>query len=155
MGFTPATNGFRPASNYATPDETGDNHPCLDFDGTTNETVYYHLALPGGYGGGGMTYTFLLAMSSATSGNVQLDIAIERMNTDLAASGGFGSDTTGSVSVSGSAGVPFELSIAVANADLDGTPAGGFYRLRVVRNNAVASNAAGDLELLSFTDRET
>ncbi|NIO43432.1 MAG: hypothetical protein GTO41_26720, partial [Burkholderiales bacterium] len=67
-----------PSSNYATFD-TRNQHPVLDFDATTNEDAVFSAVMPRAYSGGGLTVYIHYAMSTATSGDVDWDVAFERI----------------------------------------------------------------------------
>ena len=72
--FTPLANE-PPTSNYATLD-TRNNHPCLDFDASTNESAIFSGIMPQSYAGTtGITVYLHYAMSTATSGDIDWDIA--------------------------------------------------------------------------------
>ena len=76
--FTP--NGAElPASNYATLD-VRNNHPCLDFDTTTAETVYFTGVMPQSYSDAtGITVYVHWAAASATSGTIGWLVALDRV----------------------------------------------------------------------------
>ena len=77
--FVPALCASFPASNYATPD-LRNNHPVLDFDGSTDEEAYFELVMPAHYGGGGIAIDLYVALTSATSGTSRWQTDIERIN---------------------------------------------------------------------------
>ncbi|MHC4500358.1 MAG: hypothetical protein ACYS21_14740, partial [Planctomycetota bacterium] len=75
--FTPLHNE-PPASNYATLD-IRNQHPVLDFDAATNESAVLTGVMLRNYTGGGITVYLHYAMSSAISGDVDWDVAFERI----------------------------------------------------------------------------
>lgn len=138
-----------PTSNYATLDSRN-NRPCLDFDTTTQETVYFTGYLPADYSGAGVTIHLWMAATSATSGTIGWDVAFERAQsgTDTAASDSFGSATTvTAVTVPGTAGILTKMSVNVSNgANMDSLAAGEMFRLRI-RRDVANDTATGDAEL--------
>jgi outer membrane lipoprotein SlyB len=77
--FTPQANEA-PTSNPATFD-TRNNIPVLDFDAGTDESAVFSGFLPASYAGGGLTVKIVFMATSATTGNMVWQAAIERMNT--------------------------------------------------------------------------
>lgn len=147
-----------PASNYATFD-TRNNHPCLDYDATTDEEAYFTGVMLRNYGGGGVTIKLIWSASSATSGNVVWETAFERIgaaqqNID---SDGFATGNTATGAANGSSGNTTETEIAHTNgAQMDSVAAGELFRLRVRRLAADGSDTmTGDAELLGVEIRET
>lgn len=139
-----------PASNYATLDSRN-NHPCLDFDTTTQEAVYFSGVLPADYSGAGVTVHLYCSLTSATSGTVGWDVAFERMDAsslDIDADS-FGSATTvTATTVPGTSGQLLKMSVNVSNgANMDSLAAGEMFRLRI-RRDVANDTAAGDAELL-------
>ncbi|KKL04943.1 hypothetical protein LCGC14_2611000, partial [marine sediment metagenome] len=69
-----------PSANFATIDNrVGTTHPVLDFDDTTNESAVFSATMPRSYAGGGLTVYIHYAMTSATSGDIDWDVAFERI----------------------------------------------------------------------------
>jgi hypothetical protein len=154
--FTPPANE-PPSSNPAALD-TRNARPVLDFDGATNESAVFSGVMPRHYGGGGVTVYLHYAMTSATSGDVDWDVAFERIgegqldidNDSFAAANS--ADNTTVPAVAGNVdvvGVPF-----TDGADMDSVTAGEGFRLKVTRD-AASDTAAGDAELLYVELRET
>ena len=75
--FTPLHNE-PPSSDPATLD-LRNQHPVLDFDAATNESAIFSAVMPRSYAGGGLTVYIHYAMSSATSGDIDWDVAFERI----------------------------------------------------------------------------
>lgn len=155
LTFKP-TDNEPPTSNYATLD-TRNNRPVLDFDNTTQEAAVFSGVMPNGYAGGGLTVTIFCALTSATSGTVGWDIALERTQaiTDDIDSDSFATaQTVTAATVPGTSGQVLQMSVNVANgADIDSIAAGELFRLRV-RRDVANDTAAGDAELLAVTIRE-
>lgn len=139
-----------PATNYATLD-TRNNRPVLDFDDTTQEAAVFTGVLPDDYDGGGLTVTLWCSMTSAVSGTVGWDVAIERTqaSTDDIDSDSFATAATiTAATVPGTSGQVLKMSVNIANgADLDSLAAGELFRLRV-RRDVANDTAVGDAELL-------
>jgi len=153
-----ARDGFPPASNYGARDARNTN-PVVDFDPSTIETLYFDGILSHLYGGGGLTFEIWFAMTTATSGNVVLGLAMERHQdgTDTIASDSFATEQTATVAVPGTAGVVKKGTITMTSgAQMDSLAAGEHFRLRFRR---VADNgsdtAAGDCELIAILVKET
>lgn len=139
-----------PSSNYATLD-TRNNHPCLDFDTTTQETAIFSGVLPADYSGAGVTVHIFCSLTSATSGTVGWDVAFERMDASSLDidSDSFGSATTvTAVTVPGTSGQLLKMSVNVSDgANMDSLAAGEMFRLRI-RRDVANDTATGDAELL-------
>ena len=143
-----------PATNFATID-TRNNHPCLDFDDTTVETVFFTGFIPQGasFATSGTALTFVLesTATSATSGNIGWNVALERIvagGIDIDADN-FGTAQPGSAAVSGTSGIVTEVSVTFTQAQLPTSlAAGDMIRVRVQRNTSVSGDHTGDAELL-------
>lgn len=151
--FSPLGAEF-PVSNFATLD-TRNNHPCLDFDASTGETVYFSGVMPRNYAGGGITVSVHSAATSATSGTIGWLIALERGNTDLDADSFAADQTITAAAVNGTSGIITVGSVAITDgANMDSIAAGEYFRLRVTRDVANDS-ATGDAELYAVEIKET
>lgn len=154
--FTPHSAEY-PTSNFATPD-TRNQHPCLDFDASTNESVIFSAVMPQNYKGGGVTVYLHYAMTSATTNTVDWDVAFERVgdqqldiDSDSFAAVNSVNDTT----VPGTSGYVDVVSCGFTDgADMDGVAAGETFRLQITRD-AVSDDATGDAELYMVEIRET
>ena len=154
--FTPHQNE-PPASDYATLD-LRNVHPVLDFDDTTNESAVFSGVMPQNYGGGGVTVYLHYAMASAESGDVDWDVAFERIGDDqldIDADSFAAANSVDNTTVLGTSGKVDVVSIAFTDgADMDSVAAGEAFRLKVTRD-AAADTATGDAELLAAEIRET
>ena len=155
--FTPLANE-PPTSNYATLD-TRNNHPCLDFDASTNESAIFSGIMPQSYAGTtGITVYLHYAMSTATSGDIDWDIALERIGDqqlDIDADSFAAVNSVDNTTVPGTSGNVDIVSIAFTDgADMDSVAAGEAFRLKVTRD-AANDTAAGDAELFKVEIRET
>jgi hypothetical protein len=146
-----------PASNYATLDMRN-NHPCLDFDATTNESAIFRGIMPRHYAGGGITVYLHYAMSSAEADTVDWDVAIERIGDgqqDVDSDGFAAVNSVDNTTVPGTSGLVDIVSVAFTDgADMDSVAAGEMFRLKVTRD-AASDDAAGDAELYAVELRET
>jgi len=146
-----------PDSDYATLDMRNE-HPVLDFDASTNESAVFSGIMPRNYDGGGVTVYLHYAMSSATSGDVDWDVAFERIgdqqqdiDSDSFAAVNSVDDTT----VPGTSGNVDIVSVAFTDgADMDSVAAGEAFRLKVTRD-ASSDTATGDAELVAVEIKET
>lgn len=144
------TDNEPPAANYATLD-LRNNRPCLDFDTTTQEAAIFTGILPSDYSGSGITVTLWCALSTATTGTVGWDVAIERtaVSSDDIDSDSFATaQTVTAVAVPGTSGQVLAMAVNIANgADMDNLAAGELFRIRI-RRDVANDTAAGDAELL-------
>ncbi len=125
--------------------------PVWDFDDTSDE----YIDIPGrlsGYDGGGLTVSWPVLMTSATSGNIRVGAAFRRLDTgedvDAAHTYDFNEAT---VAVPATSGAPVIASIAfTAGADMDSLADGEAFILRLRREPSDTTNdtATGDAEFL-------
>ncbi len=148
-----------PSSNYATLD-TRNSHLVLDFDASTDEAAVFKGILPSHYSGGGITIKLHYAMTSATSGNIIWQTAIERIGDGQQAidSDGFATaNSSSATAVPATSGHVDILSIAhTSGAQMDSLAAGEGFRLKVNRDADNGSDTAtGDAELFAIEIVET
>jgi len=146
-----------PSSNPATPD-LRNQHPCLDFDASTNEDAVFSSVMPQAYDGGGVTLYIHYAMSTATSGDVDWDGAFERIGDqqqDVDSDSFAAANSVDNTTVPGTSGLVDVVSIAFTDgADMDSVAKGEEFRLKITRD-ASSDTAAGDAELRKVEIRET
>lgn len=154
--FTAADN-TPPLSNAATP-HTRNQHTTLDFDDTTNESAVFEDVMPQNYDGGGVTVYLHYAMTSATAGDVDWDVAWERIGDqqlDIDSDSFAAVNSVDNTTVPGTAGNVDVVSVAFTDgADMDSVAAGEAFRLKVTRD-AASDTASGDAELVAVELRET
>ena len=154
--FTPLHNE-PPAANPATLD-TRNSHTVLDFDDTTNESAVFKAIMPQAYSGGGVTVYIKYAMTSATSGDVDWDVAWEGIADgvqDIDSDGFAAVNSVDNTTVPGTSGHVDTVSVAFTDgADMDSTDPGEGFRLKVTRD-AASDTATGDAELWAVEIRET
>ena len=155
--FTPQMNEPT-ATNPATPD-LRNQHPVLDFDAATNEDAVFSSVMPQHYAGTtGVTVYIHYAMSTATTGDVDWDVAFERIGDqqlDIDADSFATVNSVDNTTVPGTSGNVDIVSIAFTNgADMDSVATGEGFRLKVTRD-AVSDTATGDAELRFIEMRET
>lgn len=158
--FTPLANE-PPASAFATFD-LRNSVPVLDFDDSTDESAVFGGVLPANYAGGGLTVTLVWMATSATSGGVSWDVAIEAHPDDAfdIDSDGFATaKNSGSATTASAAGEQQYTSISFSNgAEMDSLAAGESFRLKVTRDaNATTAtdDMSGDAQLLRIIVKET
>jgi len=148
----------QPATDYATFD-VRNGHLVLDFDDTTEEAAIFTFLLPRNYAGGGITLAIHYAVTSAITGVAGWKTDIERIGDagqDIDSDGFTGSPQTGSATIPGTSGVVDVIEIPhTSGAQMDSLAAGELGRIKISRDVAVGSNAAGDLELVAIEIRET
>lgn len=146
-----------PSSDFATLD-LRNGHPVLDFDDTTNEDAVFSAIMPQHYAGGGVTVYLHYAMSSATTGDVDWDVAFERIGDqqqDIDADGFAAVNSVDNTTVPGTSGNVDVVSVAFTDgADMDSVAAGEAFRIKVTRD-AASDTASGDAELVAVEIRET
>ncbi len=128
----------------------------LAFDDTTDESAIFTGVMPQEYAGGGIDVIIRYAMDTATSGDVDLDAAFERVTDggqDLDADGFATAQSTLGTTVPGSAGVTDTVTISFTDgAQIDSIAVGDDFRIRIRSLNA--GTATGDLQLVSVEIRE-
>lgn len=157
--FTPQMATF-PSSNFATPD-LRNNHPVLDFDGATDEEVYFEGVMPAHYSAGSVVVDLYIALSSATSGTSRWQTDFERINSagpDLDSDSFSGTFQSNGGAASGTSGIPTVISITHTNgAQLDSLAAGEPFRLKVRRDadgTSGTDDITTDAELVRVVLRE-
>jgi hypothetical protein len=155
--FTPLHNE-PPASNPATLD-TRNSHPVLDFDASTNESAVFSAVMPRSYAGTtGITVYIHYAMSSATSGDVDWDVAFERIGDqqqDIDSDGFAAANSVDNTTVPGTSGLVDIVNVTFTDgADMDSVAVGEGFRVKVTRD-AASDTAAGDAELRFVEIKET
>lgn len=142
-----------PQGNIATPDRN-DSHPVLDFDDAVNESAVFADVMPQHYGGGGVSVRLTIAMSSAVSGDVDFDVAFEKI-TNLSGDTFATAKSIDNTTVPGTTHDVFVVTVSFANgAEMDNVVAGDPFRLKVTRD-AVSDTASGDAELRFVEIRES
>lgn len=151
--------GLPPASNYATQD-TRNNHPVLDFDASTEETIYFADALPANYAGGGLTVDVYWMASTATSGAVIFGGSVERrqnQGTDADADSFATEQLSSAVTANGTSGISEKSTIThTSGANMDSLAAGEPFRYRLARKTGESGDTmAGDAEVERVIVKET
>ena len=146
-----------PSSNFATIDFRN-LHPVLDFDDTTNESAVFSATMPRSYAGGGLTVYIHYAMTSATSGDIDWDVAFERIGDqqqDVDADGFAAVQSTDNTTVPATSGFVDIITVTFTDgAQMDSIAVGEGFRMKVTRD-AVADTATGDSEALFVEIKET
>ena len=155
--FTP-TNNEPPASNHARLDSRN-QHPVLDFDADINESAIFSAVMPRNYAGTtGLTVYIHYAMSAAVSGDVDWDVAFERIGDgqqDIDSDGFAAANSVDNTTVPGTSGHVDVVNITfIDGADMDNIAVGEGFRIKVTRD-AVSDSAANDAELLFVEIKET
>jgi hypothetical protein len=147
-----------PSSNF--PQLTVSNQrPVLAFDAATDETAYWTDIAPQGLTGA-FTWVGTIAMASATSGTVGIQVQIEAITdadaTDTDATTSFDTvNNSASTTVPATAGYIKQISITLTNAD--SLAAADYYRVSVNRDadgSAITDSATGDMYLLAWELRD-
>ena len=145
-----------PTSNYAQID-TRNAQAVLDFDASANESALFSGVVPSHFTANASIEVKLhFAMSSATSGNVVWDVAVEKggsgQNMD---NDGFASTKSVTAAVSGTSGELVVGTVLLTNAEADGLASGESVRFKITRDASNGSDSAtGDAELRYVEIRE-
>jgi hypothetical protein len=161
--FTPMANE-PPVANasgtYATLD-LRNYHPCLDFDGATDEEAVFSGILARNYAGGGLTIYLHVGFSSATSGNAYWQAGIERMDDgtlDLDADS-FAAFQGAAGNPNGTSGIMTLVTITfTSGAQMDSLAAGEMFRLKIRRDadgSVGTDDVTTDGELFGICIKET
>lgn len=157
--FTPQSNE-PPASAFATVD-LRNSHIVLDFDGSTDEEAVFSGVLPANYAGGGLTIDTFWAFTSATSGSLRVQAAIERIDAsslDIDADS-FAAFQSAGGTAPGTSGQVIKVSVALTDgAQIDSLAAGEAFRLKIRRDadgTSGTDDIATDAELLAVVIKET
>lgn len=153
-----------PSANYGSPSVrvgTNTTVPTIDFDDTTDETIFLRGHVPDNYSGGGFTVTIKYMMASATSGTVSLDVSFMSITDDAddLDTKSFATANNGNFTVPSAAGeVGYETITFTDGADSDSVAANEDFYLKFTRDadsTTSTDDAAGDLQLISITITET
>ena len=134
-------------------------HPVLQFDDTTNESVVFKAIMPQSYASTtGVTVYLHYSMASATSCDIDWDVAFERVSDsiqDIDSDGFAAVNSVDNTTVPGTSGLVDVVSVAFTDgADMDSVVAGDGFRIKVTRD-AASDTASGDAELWAVEIRET
>jgi hypothetical protein len=147
-----------PSTNYATFD-VRNAHPCLDFDATTDETVYFTGVMPRHYAGGGITVTLYWAATSATSGSCRWEVAFERVTGQDIDSDSFATANSAGGTANATSGILTATAIAfTSGAQMDSIAVAEAFRMLVRRDangTTGTDDMANDAELLFIEIKET
>ncbi len=160
LNFVPQSNE-PPATAFATPD-TRNGHPCLDFDGSTDEEAVFSQVLPLSYAGGGLTVKLLVGFTSATSGDSRWQADIERIQpgvTDIDSDSFTGTFQSAGFAAPASTGIFDWVTITfTSGAQMDSLAAGEPFRIKIRRDadgTSGTDDIATDAELMHVAILET
>ncbi len=144
-------------ADYATFD-TRNQHPVLDFDATTNESAVFGAIMPQSYGGNGLTVRIHYAMSTGTTGDIDWDVAFERVGDqqqDIDSDGFTTVQSTDNTVIPSTSGFVDIVDVTFTDgAQMDSIATGDGFRMKVTRD-ATNDTAAGDAELRWVEIQET
>lgn len=157
--FTPLSNE-PPSASFATLD-TRNGHIVLDFDGATDEDAVFSGVLPAHYAGGGLTIETFWAFTSATTGSLRVQTAIERIDAsslDIDADS-FASFNSAGGSAPATSGMVIKVTTThTSGAEMDSLAAGEAFRLKIRRDadgTSGTDDITTDAELLAVHVKET
>lgn len=138
-----------PVLDFATIDNRN-GHPVLDFASTPNESGIFSAVMPNHYGGNGVRVRIHYAMSIATTGNIDWDVAFELIgdqDQDIDNDGFAPINSTDNTDVPTTAGLVDIVEVDFTDgADMDSITSGNGFRIKVIRDG-VSDTASGDAEL--------
>ncbi len=150
--------------NYESPSSGGaamdmyNLHPVLGFDAADNDEGIFTSLMPRHYGGGGLTIYLHYAMNSATSGDVDWDVAFERIGDqqqDINSDGFAAVNSVDNTTVPATNGLVDIVNITFTDgADMDSIAVGESFRIKIIRDGA-SDTAAGDAGLIAIEIKET
>jgi len=148
------------ASGFAAPSPRN-AHLIILYDDTTDERSVFKDVLKN-YAGGGFTVDVLFAMSTATTGNIVVQVAIERIGEevlDIDTDSFAAYQTSGAIAVPGTSGFLKKAIVTLTNgAQIDSLLNGEPFRIDVRRDaddTSATDSASGDMELWSVVLSET
>lgn len=145
-----------PQTNYARAD-LRNLHPILKFDQTTQQGAIFTGRMPRNYSAGTGITVSIDYTAVPTVGNIGWLVAFERVTggQDVDADGFAADQTFTPAAVPATSGVIGTASLAVTAAAADAIVAGDVFRIRIRRDTATASNAAGDVQLHAVELKDT
>lgn len=137
---------------------TRNNHLVLEFDTTTQETVYFKGVMPRIYAGGNLVVYLHWSAATATTGTGGWDVTFERISDsqqDVDSDGFATAQTVTAVNVPGTSGFVTitNVTCTAGSTGTDSIAAGELFRLRI-RRDVANDNAAGDLDLHAVEIKE-
>lgn len=157
--FTPLNNE-PPAAAFATLD-TRNSHPTLDFDGATDEEAVFTGVLPTQYSGLGLDINTWWSFTSATTGSLRVQAAIERIDVsslDIDADS-FAAFQSAGGTAPGTSGQAIKVTVQLSSgANMDSLVAGEMFRLKIRRDadgTSGTDDIASDAELVAIEIQET
>jgi len=145
------------STNNATLD-TRNSHLVLDFDASTNESAVFKDIIPQIYADGGLDVLIHYSMTSATSGDTDWDVSIERIGDqvlDVDSNSFATAISVDNTTVPATSGYVDVITVSLTSgAEMDSLTAGELFRVKVTRD-AASDTAAGDAELHAIELRES
>ena len=123
------------------------------------EGMEFAAELPPSYSGLGLTIRVLVAMTSAVANDIKVEAQFERIGfavQDIDSDGFATAVDSGDLTVPGTSGHVLLVSISLTDgAQIDNLAAGEPFRLIITRIAVVGTDAAGDMQVLNVSMRET
>lgn len=147
-----------PSSGFAA-FSTRNNHPTINFDAGTDESMIFKAVLPRHYSGQGVTVTLYWCALAATSGNCVWMTAFERIADETLDidSDSFAANNSATAAAPSTSGFIQYTTIAHTDGgEMDSLAAGELFRIRVTRDADNGSdNMSSDAQLVALEIRET
>lgn len=149
-----------PSSNAAILIRRND-HFCLQFPGGATDTeAVFRGIMPSYYANGGLTIIAKVRATSDTSGNVVIQMALERCTGQDIDSDGFAAfNSSGAVAISGTSGISVDVTVTFTDgADMDSVDVGDEYRLKVRRDTddtSATDSVTNEIEISAIEVKET
>ena len=145
-----------PAFNPATLDKRN-MIPVLDFDDSVNEHAVFRGVMPQHYSGNGIKAYLHVSMTSAVTGDIDLDGAFERIGDgqqDIDSDGFATAKSVDNTAVPATCGHVDIIEMTFSDgAEIDNVGPGELFRFKLSRD-AVSDTATGDMELHAIELRE-
>ena len=149
--------GESPSSNFGAPD-TRNQHPVIDL--ALNEEKRFSAIMPRHYAGTtGVTVYLHIAMSSATTNDIKLEVSFERIGDqqqNLDSDGFAAAQDSGDITVPGTSGLVDIIPVTFTDgAQMDSIAVGEGFRMNIKRVVVAGTDATGDLEIRFVEIKET
>ena len=156
FGSWDASAGVAPtATDSMTLDTRGNFFHVLDALDTASTSIEFRGVLSPSFKGGSVNFRVQWAATTATSGDTNLTLEVQRLQVDVTDLDGLSYDTLqefgGDITTNGTSGVLTESNVVLATTDCDDWSAGDAFTLRLSRRPLNAQDSlVGDIEIMAL-----